>query len=414
MNDYAMTVPTMKHTQSSFLYRSTRMGVCLVLCLWATTSSAHPLDEMGAKANAYNPLAPKALDTLVDMRDGDKVLMGFFVDLSALLESDGFPDEFKSVVKTGKDDPNWTPFLIKCRAHIRGLVRIYRGEERVDYNIHFPKAEKDGRLDEKKRDFVELRAEVDRKDSQIGLALNPSIEAVRVGVLRLQGNKVFMLSKEKGYTVNLRGESLAAVVKQAPVQMLKGLGDEGSMLDVAWRYIKSGFVHILPLGLDHILFVLGLFFLSIAWRPLLIQVSIFTVAHTVTLAMSTVGLVSVPGEIVEPLIALSITYVALENLFTQSLSRWRMSVVFLFGLLHGMGFAGALAENGLDSQYFITSLITFNIGVEIGQIAVVVGAFLLVGWFRNHEKYRAWCSIPCSIGIGLMGLYWGIDRIFLS
>ena len=131
------------------------------------------------------------------MRDGDKVLMGFFVDLSALLESDGFPDEFKSVVKAGKDDPNWTPFLVKCRTHIRGLVRIYRGEDRVDYSIHFPKAEKDGRLNEKKRDFVEIRAEVDRKDSQIGLALNPSIEAVRVGVLRLQGNKVFMLNKEK-------------------------------------------------------------------------------------------------------------------------------------------------------------------------------------------------------------------------
>ena len=97
--------------------------------------------------------------------------------------------------------------------------------------------------------------------------MNPSIEAVRVGVLRLQGNKVVMLSKEKGYTVNLRGESVSAAVERAPSQMEKGLGDEGSMLDVALRYIKSGFVHILPLGLDHILFVLGLFFLSIAWRP---------------------------------------------------------------------------------------------------------------------------------------------------
>ena len=120
-----------------------------------------------------------------------------------------------------------------------------------------------------------------------------------------------------------------------------------SSLQTMSEYIRLGFVHIVPEGLDHILFVLGLFFLSTQLRPLLVQVTAFTIAHSITLALGLYGVVRIAPSIVEPLIALSIVYVAVENIATSKLSPWRPFVVFAFGLLHGLGFAGILQELGL-------------------------------------------------------------------
>ena len=180
-----------------------------------------------------------------------------------------------------------------------------------------------------------------------------------------------------------------------------------------FRFIKIGFVHIVPKGLDHILFVLGLFLLSAKLRPLLMQVTAFTAAHTLTLGLSIYGLVSLPSEVVEPLIALSIVFVAVENVFTSKIHPWRTAVVFLFGLLHGLGFAGVLADIGLPHGRFLTTLISFNIGVELGQLAVLVTAFIVLGSFRNRGWYRQFLTIPASCLIGLVGLYWAIERVFL-
>ena len=145
-----------------------------------------------------------------------------------------------------------------------------------------------------------------------------------------------------------------------------------------FSYIPVGVDHIVPLGLDHILFVLGLFFLAPRLGPLLWQVSAFTLAHTITLALAALGLVDVPSGIVEPLIAASIVYVAIENIFRSgSLSPWRPAVIFCFGLLHGLGFASVLAEFGLPDNAFIPALIGFNIGVELGQLSVIAAAFLI-------------------------------------
>jgi hypothetical protein len=163
----------------------------------------------------------------------------------------------------------------------------------------------------------------------------------------------------------------------SPVISLGG-GDEQTLWQAFVSYIPVGFDHILPKGLDHILFVLGLFFLSTHLRPLIWQVSAFTLAHTVTLALGAAGWVSVPGAIVEPLIAASITYVAIENIFTSGLSRWRPLVIFGFGLLHGLGFASVLEEFGLPEGQFIPALIGFNIGVEIGQLTVIAVMFICV------------------------------------
>ena len=176
------------------------------------------------------------------------------------------------------------------------------------------------------------------------------------------------------------------------------------------RYLALGFEHILPLGVDHILFVLGLFLLTTRWRPLLWQVSAFTVAHTLSLALSMAGVVSLPARPVETLIAVSIAYVAIENLFTERMHAWRPLLVFAFGLLHGLGFAGVLRELGLPDGEWIPALISFNVGVELGQVAVIGLAFLAVGWFRDRRWYRPWIVRPASAAIALAGIYWAVER----
>ncbi len=155
-------------------------------------------------------------------------------------------------------------------------------------------------------------------------------------------------------------------------------GDQPTGWESFLRYIPVGFDHIVPLGLDHILFVLGLFFLAPRMRPLLIQISLFTLAHTITLALAALGFVNIPGSIVEPLIAASIVFVAIENIWAKGISPWRPFVIFGFGLLHGLGFASVLGDFGLPSGTFVPALIGFNVGVEVGQLAVIAVVFLFV------------------------------------
>jgi hydrogenase/urease accessory protein HupE len=179
-----------------------------------------------------------------------------------------------------------------------------------------------------------------------------------------------------------------------------------------WRYLTLGFTHILPYGLDHMLFVLGIFLLSGRARTVLWQISAFTVAHSITLGLSMYGVVSASPRIVEPMIAISIAYVAIENIFHSELKPWRVALVFAFGLLHGMGFAGALRELGLPRSEFVTALLTFNVGVEAGQLAVIGAAFLLVGWHcANRAWYRGRVVVPASALIACTAVYWTIQRL---
>lgn len=179
-------------------------------------------------------------------------------------------------------------------------------------------------------------------------------------------------------------------------------------------YIPVGFDHIIPKGLDHILFVIGLFLLSFRWRDLLWQISAFTVAHTVTLALTSLGVIALSGAIVEPLIAASIAYVAFENIWARGLGRGRVALIFGFGLLHGMGFASVLGDFGLPAGQFIPSLIGFNVGVEIGQLAVVALCWVLLALpFGQKPWYRSVVTIPLSVIIGMIGVYWVIERTIL-
>ena len=176
-------------------------------------------------------------------------------------------------------------------------------------------------------------------------------------------------------------------------------------------YLRLGFRHIVPEGADHILFVLGLFFLGITWRKLLSQTSVFTIAHATTLFLSTYGIFSLPSRYVEPAIALSIAWIALENVLQPRLGASRLAVVFGFGLVHGLGFASSLSDIPFPKHDFLFALLGFNFGVDLGQLFVMAVAFLLVGWFRDEPWFRRRIAIPASLTIAAIGLFWAGQRV---
>ena len=188
-----------------------------------------------------------------------------------------------------------------------------------------------------------------------------------------------------------------------------------SRTEIFWTYLQLGYTHILPLGLDHILFVLSIFFLEPRLKPVLTQATAFTLAHSITLGLAMYGIIRPPTQIVEPVIALSILFVAIENIFSDRLSPWRILIVFGFGLIHGMGFASALTSLGLPKKSFFESLIAFNVGVELGQASVILLAWALVGfWFANRPWYHRRVVIPASVAIGLVAAYWTVQRVFFT
>ena len=184
--------------------------------------------------------------------------------------------------------------------------------------------------------------------------------------------------------------------------------------EVFLQYLKLGFSHVIPLGFDHILFILTLFFLNSKMKTVFLQCSVFTVAHSLSLGLCASGLILPNSNIIEALIALSILFTAIENIVQNKINPWRIGIIFGFGLIHGMGFANALSAIGLPKNQFLTSLLSFNLGVEIGQISIILGAYFLISkrfsdkiWYKNRIVY------PISSLIACVALYWTIERILL-
>ena len=188
-------------------------------------------------------------------------------------------------------------------------------------------------------------------------------------------------------------------------------------------FLSHGYEHVLPVsamrtdwtkivdGLDHILFVLGLFLLSRSWRPVVTQVTAFTLAHSITLGLAAAGLINVPSKVVEPIIALSIAAIAIENIVRPRYTYWRLAVVFLFGAFHGLGFASGLVERPIPKDSFLLALTGFNLGVEGAQLSIIALAFALTFWIKDEQKYRRWIVIPASVAIALTGLVWAYQRL---
>jgi hydrogenase/urease accessory protein HupE len=285
------------------------------------------------------------------------------------------------------------------------------------------------RFDEAFRRRVKVTFDASEARPAIGYSVSPAIDATSAAAatIRLTGQippgarhfswtyawtfASYAMTVRSAASENPTTEWLEGGQRSAPFA-LTSPAPPVDRLSTAWRYLTLGFTHIVPKGLDHMLFVLGIYLLSGRARSVLWQVSAFTVAHSITLGLSMYGLVSVPPRIVEPLIALSIAYVAIENIFLSELRSWRVALVFAFGLLHGMGFAGALQELGLPRSEFVTALLTFNVGVEAGQLAVIGTAFMLVGWYcANRDWYRSRIVVPMSMLIACTAVYWTIERL---
>jgi uncharacterized membrane protein len=205
---------------------------------------------------------------------------------------------------------------------------------------------------------------------------------------------------------------LVCIAQQAGAHTINYALEGAPAQHVVWYYLKLGFQHILPEGLDHILFIIGLCLITTRIKTMLWQATAFTVAHTITLALTMKNVIVAPSALVEPIIALSIMFVAVENILIAEVKPWRIAVVFLFGLIHGMGFANSLNEIGLPPDKFYTSIIAFNAGVEIGQIAVIAAVFgLLIVPLRNKSWYKKRIVVPLSLLIALIALYWTIERL---
>lgn len=253
-------------------------------------------------------------------------------------------------------------------------------------------------------------------DQRIQVEPQPNIELPRDAVLTGQLTPptpwIWQAPASTGEIVIRQNDANNYTALLAPGQPSARLDQPVSASTQFMVYLISGIEHIIPKGLDHILFVMGLFLFSAAWKPLLAQVTVFTAAHTLTLALASMQIVVISASIVEPLIALSIAYVAFENLMKRPPLARRLVLVLAFGLLHGLGFASVLQEFGLGGEHFVLSLAAFNIGVEVGQLLVLVPMYLLFGTWACHQSwYRGAIKIPLSVAIGAVGLYWTFERV---
>ena len=239
--------------------------------------------------------------------------------------------------------------------------------------------------------------------NSIAVRFSPLFGDIVLKVVRPQQEMITATTLSQRYLVN---DNITGLAENSIIMPEK--------VSNALDYVYQGFVHIIPRGLDHILFVLALLLFAKSRAVLLWQVSAFTLAHTITLALGIYGIVEVSSAIVEPLIALSIVYVALENIHrakSNTLSHTRMPVIFAFGLLHGLGFASVLADVGLPQSQYALSLIAFNIGVELGQLTVIALAFICLLPFRNKNWYQTRLVKNLNGAIAIMATYWLFERL---
>ena len=213
-----------------------------------------------------------------------------------------------------------------------------------------------------------------------------------------------------------RGDESSQTARLTPRDPSFPVPDAETTRQIATAYLSLGVEHILA-GIDHLLFVLALLLIVRGWRALVATITAFTVAHSLTLGAAVLGYVQIPQQPVEALIALSILFLATEIVRTRQgrpglAERRPWLVAFVFGLLHGLGFAGALSEVGLPSHAIPLALLFFNIGVEVGQLLFVAAVITLRGlWLRVAERPMGWAQMPATYAIGGVAAFWTIDRV---
>lgn len=396
--------------KTAALATATLGALLALLALTGGIAGAHPMEASGL--NVLDPTVPSRMDIGVMRRGRDSYSVGFRINIYKFLESIDALKKHPDLETLTPASESWAEVVELTRKYAEGLVGLQvDGEPIAPEAVRFPELLRKGGIDKVAGDFCEVVYAVPDGAAAVTLSVNPLIDTAQVGVMERSNPRKVVLTKDGERVVLIRGAAVPEAVKEVPAQQKEALAPSRAPGAVFWRYLLQGIEHIVPKGVDHILFVLGLFLLSTRWRPLLWQVSLFTLAHTITLGLAAAGYVTVAPSVVEPLIAFSIAWVALENLFHDRLTAVRLFIVFGFGLLHGLGFASVLGELGLPSGQFLVSLIGFNVGVEVGQLGVIVAAFALVFWARGKALYRPWIVRPASLAIAGIGLYWGVERL---
>jgi len=232
------------------------------------------------------------------------------------------------------------------------------------------------------------------------VSANPNVTAVEI--------KAFVDAQAPEFADKFKnGEEILAVVQN----------QDTTLLDNAWDFLQLGVEHILS-GADHILFVLSLLLVLAGLREIFKLTAFFTVAHSITLILAGTGALVVNPNITEPIIAFSIAYVAISSVFLTNNKYLggtysKPVSVFFFGLFHGLGFAGLLREIQIPVDKYVSSLFSFNVGIEIGQLIIVALAFPFIYYFRNKSWYPLFIKILAVI-IAAIAIFWMIERIFFG
>ena len=202
------------------------------------------------------------------------------------------------------------------------------------------------------------------------------------------------------------------LTKNEPQQIIYLSKSFSNYLKSFYQFTKQGFRHVLPLGLDHILFILALFFLNSNLRTSVIQATMFTLAHSITLILTGLGYFFPNSTIIEPIIAFSIFIMAMQNIVYPKMNHTRLALVFLFGLIHGLGFANAFLSLQLPSKLALNALFSFNIGVEIAQIFIILMMYYCFAkWLKNKNWYQHYFVKAVSVSIGIVDLIFTFQRL---
>lgn len=324
-------------------------------------------------------------------RTDDSVVFRFYLDAAyALPEFRGDEDEppLDLAWLRTREPEEWARIRREATAYLNDCIAIETQAGRASLDLTFP----------------DFESSPPRFVSQ-GLAEMPPMIEVRAevpfppGAIRLKWEEPFgvvlILSTQDDILPVISGETVTLF--------------ERSPGFVTW--VRIGWDHIVPKGLDHILFILGIFLLSPNWRPLLKQSLTFTLAHSATLIFAALGWVHLPSKPVEVLIALSITWIAIENFGKRRLGAVRYTTIAVFGLIHGLGFAGMLAPLLPPGrpEVLLSGIVGFNLGVEAGQVAVLAVALACFGWWKKHHFDHL--RRGGSLTIAVVGLIWAVERM---
>ena len=361
---------------------------------------------MALSASRSHEIRPAVIE--IDIGQPKIIKLKALVNFEALMA--GVSSKFGKVLKHSEEDPDYEKFRSLSQTEFEQKVRFFLPAWIAGLNLRL-----NGKKIALSVEKITVRKAQDKSlprltEVYIIGAKPKNVRRLNWGLKPEFGSNILRIKtndteKIKAYWLQ-NGGNKNIIINKKP-------GD--NYFQIFSSYVNIGFVHILPYGLDHLLFIIGLYFLSTRIKLLLIQVSSFTIAHSITLALATFRAeFQIASSIIEPLIAASIIFIAIENFLTDRLSKWRSIMIFAFGLVHGVGFSGVLREVDFSETDQLVALAGFSIGVELGQILVICIAYLLVGcWFGRKWWYRRRIAKPCSLIIGVFGTILLFERFVL-